>query len=99
MSFSLKLDISTADVGSAYSITGLIVEKVKSLQHAFKSITGIEVLLFESNSSSKGATLSINTEEKTIVESGSSKNWEDAVMSAYDRLEQSFRLHTSSISY
>jgi hypothetical protein len=98
MSFSLKLDISAADVPCAYSITQLVFEKIKSLQESFKNISGVEVHLFEASDVTggpKGATLSINTRQKTMIESSNSKNWEDAVMSAYEKLEQRFH----SLSY
>jgi hypothetical protein len=95
MSFSLKLDVSTSDVPCAYSIAQFVVEKVKDLQQSFKTITGVEISLFENGSiagCSKGATLSINDSlQKTLVESCSSKNWEDAVLSAYEKIENKFR--------
>ena len=95
MSFSLKLDVNTSDVPCAYSIAQFVVEKVKDLQQSFKTITGVEICLFENGSvsgCSKGATLSINDSlQKTLVESCSSKNWEDAVLSAYDKIEYKFR--------
>lgn len=95
MSFSLKLDVCTSDVPCAYSITNLIVEKVKDLQQRFKTITEVHISLFENGTvpgCSKGATLSINDSlQKTMVESCSSKNWEDAVLSAYEKIEHKFR--------
>ena len=95
MSFSLKLDVCTADVPCAYSITELVVNKIKALQESFKFICGVEVHLYESDDiaeASKGATLSINTEEqKTLTESCNKSNWEDAVMCVYERLEQKFK--------
>jgi ribosome-associated translation inhibitor RaiA len=94
MSFTLKLNICTATVPCAYSITQLVVEKIKALQESFNTIAGVEVHLFESDEvedSSKGATLSINTQEqKIITESCNKSNWEDAVMCVYERLEQKF---------
>ena len=95
MSFSLKLDVCTANVPCAYSITQLVVEKIKSLQESFKTICGVEIHLFESDEvaeASKGATLSINTQEKkTLTESCNKSNWEDAVMCVYEKLEQKFK--------
>jgi hypothetical protein len=95
MSFSLKIDVCTANVPSAYSITELVVEKVKSLQESFKAICGVEIQLYESDDvaeTSKGATLSINTrEQKTMTESCNKSNWEDAVMCVYEKLEQKFK--------
>jgi hypothetical protein len=94
MSFSLKLDVNTSDIPCAYSITQFVVEKVKDLQQRFKTITGVEISLFENGAvgCSKGATLSINDSlQKTLVESCSSKNWEDAVLSAYEKIENKFR--------
>lgn len=94
MSFSLKLDVCAADVPCAYSITQLVVEKIKSLQDRFRNICGVEVHLFENgeiSDASKGATLSINTKQKTVIETCSSKNWEDAVMQVYEKIEQRFR--------
>ncbi len=98
MSFTLKLDVCAADVPCAYSITQLVVEKIKSLQETFKSICGVEVHLYETGEvadASKGATLSINTRQKTMIETCNSRNWEDAVMSAYEKVEQRFK----SLSY
>jgi hypothetical protein len=95
MSFSLKLDVCTANVPCAYSITELVVNKVKALQDTFKSICGVEIHLFEADEvseASKGATLSINTnEQKTMTESCNKSNWEDAVMCVYERLEQKIK--------
>jgi hypothetical protein len=101
MSFSLKLDVCAADVPCAYSITQLVVEKIKSLQESFKTICGVEVHLYENgevSDASKGATLSINTRHKKLVETCNSRNWEDAVMSAYEKVEQRFKTHSYSFS-
>jgi ribosome-associated translation inhibitor RaiA len=93
MSFSLKLDVCAADVPCAYSITELVVEKIKSLQERFKNICGVEIHLYENGempNASKGATVSINTREKIVVETCNSRNWEDAVSSVYEKIEQRF---------
>jgi ribosome-associated translation inhibitor RaiA len=94
MSFSLKLDVSTSDMSCAYSITQFVVDKIKDLQHSFKTITDVEISLFENGSRpdcSKAATLTINDSvQKTFVETCSSKNWEDAVLSAYEKIEGKF---------
>lgn len=96
MSFCLKLDVNTSDVLCAYSITQLVVEKIKDLQKSFKTITGVEISLFENGTlsgCSKAATFSINDSlQKTLVESCSSKNWEDAILTAYEKIENKFRL-------
>ena len=94
MSFSLKLDVSTSDMSCAHSITQFIVDKIKDLQHSFKTITDVEISLFENDSypdCSKAARLIINDSvQKTFVETCSSKNWEDAVSSAYEKIENKF---------
>lgn len=78
----------------AYSITQFFVDKIKDLQQSFKTITDVEVSLFENGSRPhcpKPATLTINDSiQKTFVETCSSKNWEDAVLSAYEKIENKF---------
>jgi ribosome-associated translation inhibitor RaiA len=100
MSFSLKLDVCAADVPCAYSITQLVVEKIKTLQERFRNICGVEIHLFENgdvSEASKGATLSINTRQKTLIETCNSKNWEDAIMSVYEKIESRFKTMSYSL--
>jgi hypothetical protein len=69
-----------------------MIEKIKALQENFKSIEGVEIHLFESvKEKLNGVTLSIKTATDTIVETCNSKNWEDAVASAYENIYAYFR--------
>ena len=92
MSFSLKLDVNTNNVLCACSLCGMMMDKVNTLQQTFKTIEAVEIHLFESVVEKlKGVTLSIKTTHDTIVESCNSKNWDDAVASAYEKIFNYFR--------
>ncbi|MDB5193525.1 MAG: hypothetical protein JWQ96_3088 [Segetibacter sp.] len=92
MSFSLKLDVSAENITCACSITDVILEKVKALHDSIKMLKEVEVRLFESKyNNQKGVTLSIYTPYETIVESSNSRNWEDAVLTAYENVMSYFR--------
>lgn len=92
MSFSLKLNVSTSNMPCACSLCDLMMDKVKALQENFKSIESVEIHLFESvKEKLNGVTLSIKTATDTIVETCSSKNWEDAVASTYENISAYFR--------
>jgi ribosome-associated translation inhibitor RaiA len=92
MSFSLKLDVSTNNMSCACSLCDLLMEKIKSLQQTIKTIESVEIHLFESvREKAKGATLRIKTAHDMIVETCNSKNWEDAVATAYEGIFNYFR--------
>jgi hypothetical protein len=92
MSFSLKLDVSTNNMSCACSLCDLLMDKIKTLQETIKSIESVEIHLFESvREKAKGATLRIQTAHHMIVETCSSKNWEDAVATAYEGIFNYFR--------
>jgi ribosome-associated translation inhibitor RaiA len=87
MSFSLKLDVSTNNISCACSLCDLLMDKIKALQQTIKSIESVEVHLFESvREKAKGATLRIKTAHDVIVETCNSRNWEDAVATAYESI-------------
>jgi ribosome-associated translation inhibitor RaiA len=92
MSFSLKLDVSTNNMSCACSLCDLLMDKIKTLQQTIKTIESVEIHLFESvREKAKGATLRIKTAQDMIVETCSSKNWEDAVATAYESISNYFR--------
>ena len=92
MGFSLKLDVRAENITCACSITDVVLEKVKALNDSIKALKEVEIRLFESKyNNQKGVTLSIYTPYETIVESSNSRNWEDAVLSSYEKVMSYFR--------
>lgn len=92
MSFSLKLDVSTDSVLCACSLCDMMMEKINTLHQTVKTIESVEIHLFESVAEKvKGVTLCIKTAHDTIVESCNSKNWDDAVSAAYEKIFNYFK--------
>lgn len=70
----------------------MMMEKINTLQQTIKTIESVEIHLFEGVVEKvKGITLSIKTAHDTIVESCNSKNWDDAVSEAYEKIFNYFK--------
>src|SRR4051812_7100415 len=89
----LKFDLQTETSDCAYSLLEVIMIKLKSLQHLCKDLKYIEINLLkpeEAEPEHKTALFRVVSQHSTITEYSRSRRWEDAVLNAFDRIENRF---------
>ena len=86
---TFKFDFQTDSTDCAYSLLGMIMEKLKSLQSVCEDLRYVEVNLFaaeDPNEHSKAALLKVISSDNNIAEYSRSKRWEDAFLNVYDKV-------------
>lgn len=89
----IKLDLQTENNDCAYSLMEVIISKLKSFQNSCKDLKYIEINLIkpdESDKDHKTALFRVVSNDATITEYSRSKRWEDALLNAFDRIENRF---------
>jgi len=89
----IKLDLQTENSDCAYSLMEVIINKLKSFQNLCKDLKYIEINLIkpdESDKDHKTALFRVVSNDATITEYSRSKRWEDALLNAFDRIENRF---------
>jgi hypothetical protein len=89
----IKFDLQTETTDCAYSLLEVIMNKLKSFQHLCKDLKYIEINLLkpeEAGQDHKTALFRVVSQDSTITEYSRSRRWEDAVLNAFDRIENRF---------
>ena len=89
----IKFDLQTETTDCAYSLMEVIMHKLKSFQLLCKDLKYIEINLLkpeEPEQEHKTALFRVVSHDSTITEYSRSRRWEDAVLNAFDRIENRF---------
>lgn len=89
----IKFDLQTETTDCAYSLLGVIMDKLKAFQHLCKDLKYIEINLLkpeETDGDHKTALFRVVSQDSTITEYSRSRRWEDALLNAFERVENRF---------
>src|SRR5688500_6924703 len=87
---TFKFDFQTDSGDCAYSLMNVLMEKIKTLPSKCSGLKYVEVNLFapEETRESKTALFRIVSDTENITEYSRSKRWEDALLNAFDKVQQ-----------
>lgn len=92
-SLTFKFDFQTEDEHCAYSLLAVVMEKLKTIQSKCTGLKYVEVNLFKPEGNEddhKTALFRLVSGDDTITEYSRSKQWEDALLNAFDKVRDRF---------
>jgi hypothetical protein len=92
-SVTLKFDFQTEDTDSAYSLLGVIMEKLNKIRNKIGELKYVEVNLMkpdDPHEDHKTALCRLISNDSTITEYSRAKRWEDALLNAFDKVQERF---------
>ena len=90
---TFKFDFQTDSADCAYSLLSVLMDKLKSIQSKCENLQYIEVNLFkpeDQEEDHKTALFRLVSNDSTITEYSRSKRWEDALLNAFDKVNNRF---------
>ena len=90
---TLKFDFQTDNTDSAYSLLGVIMEELNKIRDKIGELRYIEVNLLKPEDpleDHKTALFRLVSSESIITEYSRAKRWEDALLNAFDKVQERF---------
>ena len=90
---TFKFDFQTDNADCAYSLMTVVMDKIRTLQDKCRGLKSIEVNLSkppQQDEDHKTAYFRLVSDDATITEYSRSKRWEDALLNAFDKVNERF---------